>query len=92
MDKTKIFRFNQKRRSEPISKTNYDSDENVVEILDYNEEISSGWDADYEAAAPVQLKRPKTKNKSPSDRLHLAVWDNDAAKVQNLVLHEGKQD
>jgi hypothetical protein len=55
----------------------------VIKLVTFKQGPASG-----KGGPAVQLKRPKTKNISPSDRLHLAVWDNDAAKVQNLVLHE----
>ena len=80
----------QRRRSEPI-KNDDDSDENEIGVLDYNEDKYFGWNYDADVPAPVQLKRPDrfAVMRRPSDKLHLAVWDNDPAKVQKLVLTQG---
>ena len=69
-----------------------DGDEFVQ--LDYNEDVYYGWN-DYKGVripAPVQLKRPTFKIRGfrrPGDKLHLAVWDDDPAKLQKLVLNKG---
>ena len=73
-------------KSEPVT---YDSDENAVENLSYNEDIFYGWDEVEDVPAPVQVKRPERHSRRPGDRLHKAVWSNDPAKVQKLVLYEG---
>ena len=73
-------------KSEPVT---YESDENAVENLSYNEDIFYGWDEVEDVPAPVQVKRPERHSRRPGDRLHKAVWSNDPGKVQKLVLYEG---
>ena len=69
-------------------------DEDEFVQLDYNEDVYYGW-SDYKGArvpAPVQIKRPTFKIhgvRRPGDKLHLAVWDDDPAKLQKLVLNKG---
>ena len=38
---------------------------------------------------PVQVRKPRTRNKTPADRLHLAVWNEDLDAVHDLVLSKG---
>ena len=38
---------------------------------------------------PVQIRKPRKRNKSPADRLHLAVWENKPEIVQFLIFKEG---
>ena len=66
-----------------------DSDENEVEEFDYGEPHSFGYDSKTSHVQPVQIRSP-TVSKIPADRLHVAVWRNDAYKVQTLVLEKGK--
>ena len=82
----KIFKV-KRRKSEPIPHSNYDSDEEANELIDYNGKVSYGWNHEDQVPAPVQLKRPSRSNlRRPGDKLHLAVWDNDPAKAQKLVM------
>ena len=76
-----------RQKSKTVS---YESDENEVEDLNYNEEIFYGWDELEDVPAPVQVKRPGRRFRRPGDRLHMAVWNNDPAKLQKLVLYEGR--
>ena len=76
--------FRRRRKSEPVY---YESDENELEDLDYNEDSCYGWNED--VPAPVQVKSPDRRSKRPGDRLHRAVWKNDPNKMQKLVLAEG---
>ena len=80
-----------RRRSAPVAKADYDSDENQVEVLDYREDVYYGWDDEAQAPAPVQVKRPDPlqRFKRPGDKLHAAVWRDDPTKVQKLVLQRG---
>ena len=39
---------------------------------------------------PVQIRKPRTTHKSPADRLHLAVWNNNPDLVHHLVFRQGK--
>ena len=67
-----------------------DSDEDVENPIDYNEEKYYGWNSEGQVPAPVQLKRPTRQSiRRPGDKLHLAVWNDDPAKVQKLVLRQG---
>lgn len=73
-----------RRRSEPAKYTD--------DQLDYDDDVFYGSTEDRHrlASAPVQVKKPnRCFIRRPSDKLHLAVWDNDPAKVQRLVLKEG---
>ena len=45
-----------RRRSAPVAKTNYDSDEDQIEYLNYNESKYYGYVDDF--PSPVQVKRP----------------------------------
>ena len=76
-----------RRRSAPVAKTNYDSDEDQIEYLNYNESKYYGYVDDF--PSPVQVKRPNPKYKRPSEAVHIAVWDNDPALIQHLVLYKG---
>ena len=76
-----------RRRSAPVTKTNYDSDEDQIEYLNYNESKYYGYVDDF--PSPVQVKRPNPKYKRPSEAVHIAVWDNDPALIQHLVLYKG---
>ena len=76
--------FRRRRKSEPVY---YESDENELEDLDYNEDSCYGWNED--VPAPVQVKRPDRRSKRPGDRLHRAVWNDNPNKMQKLVLNEG---
>ena len=76
-----------RRRSAPVANTNYDSDEDQIEYLNYNESKYYGYVDDF--PSPVQVKRPNPKYKRPSEAVHIAVWDNDPALIQHLVLYKG---
>ena len=76
-----------RRRSAPVANTNYDSDEDQIEYLNYNESKYYGYVDDF--PSPVQVKRPNPKYKRPSEAVHIAVWDNDPALIQQLVLYKG---
>lgn len=70
-----------RRRSEPTKITD--------DQLDLDDDDSVFYQ-DRRSSAPVQVKKPnRCFIRRPSDKLHLAVWDNDPAKVQRLVLKEG---
>ena len=70
-------------------------DEDEFVQLDYNEDVYYGWN-EYKGVrvpAPVQVKRPTFKIhgfRRPADKLHSAVWDDDPAKLQKLVLNKSK--
>ena len=72
-----------RRRSAPVAKTNYDSDEDQIEYLNYNEPKYYGYVDDF--PSPVQVKRPNPKLKRPAEAVHVAVWENNPALVQQLV-------
>ncbi len=67
-----------------------DSDENEITELDYGEPSFHGVDSDTGTVEPVQMRLPRTRNKTPADRLHLAVWLNDPYKVQVLVYEQSE--
>ena len=54
-----------RRRSAPVAKTNYDSDEDQIEYLNYNESKYYGYVDDF--PSPAQVKRPNPKHKRPPD-------------------------
>ena len=76
-----------RRKSNPISKVNYDSDENQIEYLNYNEPKYYGWVDD--CPSPVQVKRPNPRSNRPGEQIHLAVWDENPYLVQKMVLAGG---
>ena len=78
----------------PIVRTGDSSgdDESEYGQLDYNEDVYYGWN-DFQGVrypAPAQVRRPNPRSKRrPGDKLHLAVWDDDPAKLQKLVNSQG---
>jgi len=38
---------------------------------------------------PAQIRKPPKRHKSPSDRLHLAAWNEDFDQIQDLVINRG---
>ena len=78
----------------PIVRTGDSSgdDESEYGQLDYNEDVYYGWN-DFQGvrySAPAQVRRPNPRSKRrPGDKLHLAVWDDDPAKLQKLVNSQG---
>ena len=76
-----------RRRSAPVvPRVDYDSDDEQIEYLNYNEPKYYGWTEEF--PAPVQVRRPNRK--SPMGKLHVAVWENDPHLVQHLILYKGK--
>ena len=82
--------------SESSCETSEDETSEILEeeVYVYDAEVDD--DEDERIAAeepaddlPVQIRKPRTKRKTPADRLHLAVWNNDPNLVQYLVLREG---
>ena len=78
----------------PVTLDDKSEDESEMGVLDYNEEVYYGWlkfKGD-KTPAPVQVKRPTSSQirSRPTDKLHLAVWEDDPAKIQKLVVQKGK--
>jgi hypothetical protein len=38
---------------------------------------------------PAQIRKPPKRHKLPSDRLHLAVWNDDCDQIHDLVINRG---
>ena len=38
---------------------------------------------------PAQIRKPPKRHKLPSDRLHLAVWNDDCDQIHELVINRG---
>jgi hypothetical protein len=53
--------------------------------VDDSESIPEEPNSDF----PVQVRKPRTRNKTPADRLHLAVWNEDLDVIQDLVISKG---
>ena len=56
-------------------------------------DLSGDYEFPYEAndnfELPAQVRKPRTRNKTLVDRLHLAVWNNNTELVRNLILDKG---
>ena len=56
-------------------------------------DLSGDYEFPYEAndnfELPAQVRKPRTRNKTLVDRLHLAVWNNNTELVRDLILDKG---